>query len=988
MGIAWLAAGIATVWVAWAKAGGKRNAAIGAAALLVLSLFYTAAPRKTAQFSLEGFSFPVERSAPTEEPALLIGSTAGAAAKLPVLRVLSETDSLDRPVALHVDPVPPDSGWGVLRLDLPPQRKPAMIGFEHPGRPFPFSNVIRLVTGDTIVVQPDGDESARKVLVVDDEGAVVGPCDLSGEPGSVFGGGRAVRTLSLLDLYHYAESRCVPLKVGEGSALWPSRAVGSTEPAIRSFLIITRQATYLAQLDPPSHVRLTGEEVPSEAIMEARGPGPATLVVLEPRFEIDFDRLYLDEVDTTHAYCETGYEGDKDAEDLSGSELCKRIKVYLVERRFHLYVKDRLLVVPEQPPIITVRPDSDADRHEPLTGLRASYTSGTDAAPAAHGRVLSFPVRLDGSEPLTVDLAFQQGEDCGSNPSPCLVATTSRGVFSYPVAALIGVGGDEGEHHLFRATIFDHPWWLGWLVIGVMVLQWGLLARNIAPGPAITMLGAIFVLLGARILFGFKVLSSYPHDPEGLVSGLIGLMLLPALFCVASATRLRRDGVARIALAIIAGSVPLIVLDSKEIISIVGWGPRKGHVGLVAALAVLLTVVVLLARRGRGWARRWLRTRAHAGGRERVRFWGPIVVLVAIRWLMAALGWERIGPVPVIAWYWPCAIIAVMPVLHHYLDRQTSVPSGWRVLGIVALTVAVVAGAPAWPRGDIGAAMVLAPAMVFAALVTWRPLIWNWGRLRTGHLSLVVVVLVLIFAAGYWGRRAALDGAYPQVEWVERWSDEGSLESETLCPSGETATAAPLDLSQYQDKLRASRTEIRRNEYFLPGASRRIGTRLGAQVDEFLSILRRYAVGASGRWRGDGYNTVAIRRYGRSEVDAQLSDGVPSVLLSSEGGIYGVLGLLLVHFAVVAALMRRQDRIAIAATGVGRPLLFAGAACVAVPAWTTFLMAAGNFGLLPLTGQSTPLLAVGSGSDVILAPALWVLGLLLTSWAAESGEER
>ena len=73
MGIAWLAAGIATVWVAWAKAGGKRNAAIGAAALLVLSLFYTAAPRKTAQFSLEGFSFPVERSAPTEEPALLIG---------------------------------------------------------------------------------------------------------------------------------------------------------------------------------------------------------------------------------------------------------------------------------------------------------------------------------------------------------------------------------------------------------------------------------------------------------------------------------------------------------------------------------------------------------------------------------------------------------------------------------------------------------------------------------------------------------------------------------------------------------------------------------------------------------------------------------------------------------------------------------------------------------------------------------------------------
>ncbi len=172
----------------------------------------------------------------------------------------------------------------------------------------------------------------------------------------------------------------------------------------------------------------------------------------------------------------------------------------------------------------------------------------------------------------------------------------------------------------------------------------------------------------------------------------------------------------------------------------------------------------------------------------------------------------------------------------------------------------------------------------------------------------------------------------------------------------------------------------------LPGAAARSGTRVGSQVHESLAILRRYAAGPPGAGvLGSGYLTVPLRRYGDAEVDAQLSDGPVSVLVAAEGGSAGLLGLLALHLCLLGAALPPLAARARGAEGGTRARVFGAVAALSLPAWTTLLMAGGNVGWLPLTGQSTPLLSVLSGSDLLLAPLMWGLGLRWASVLEPSG---
>jgi hypothetical protein len=96
-----------------------------------------------------------------------------------------------------------------------------------------------------------------------------------------------------------------------------------------------------------------------------------------------------------------------------------------------------------------------------------------------------------------------------------------------------------------------------------------------------------------------------------------------------------------------------------------------------------------------------------------------------------------------------------------------------------------------------------------------------------------------------------------------------------------------------------------------------------------------------------------------------------------------VFGLLALHGLLLHALVSRHSELLQRLRGPDRALSFVALAAGGVPAWTTLLMTGGNFGVLPFTGQSTPLLVVLSGMDLIVAPTLWVLALGATRLAEE-----
>jgi hypothetical protein len=361
-----------------------------------------------------------------------------------------------------------------------------------------------------------------------------------------------------------------------------------------------------------------------------------------------------------------------------------------------------------------------------------------------------------------------------------------------------------------------------------------------------------------------------------------------------------------------------------------------------------------------------------------VSFWAVAVALSALviaRLGLAYAGWERVGGVAVSLIYWPTVIVLLGCVVAHSVDsaagdhfRRASARrhASWVV---PALAVCAVGAQGLVLFGDTGAALVLFPPLFTAA---WWSRAVSPGKLRVGALLGVSAI------AGGLAYGVFADASYPPVGAHELWrprKQANSLRS-PICPAPDRENEdTPLDLSDFGDIFQRRNVRVRLDEIFVANAANRLGTRVGAEVHESIRIRNRYAAGLEPTLLGTGFLSATVRRFGNAEVRALLADGAPSVLLAAEGGTASVLGLALLQLAALLAVVRTVDARTHVSSAPPCGAVFVAVACTALPTWATLLMLGGNFGVLPFTGQNTPMLSVQSGFDLLLAPVLWCIAL-------------
>ncbi len=368
-----------------------------------------------------------------------------------------------------------------------------------------------------------------------------------------------------------------------------------------------------------------------------------------------------------------------------------------------------------------------------------------------------------------------------------------------------------------------------------------------------------------------------------------------------------------------------------------------------------------------------------------------LAVAIVLRAWAAWGGRERIWGFQVVLLYWPLVIVVMTLLLHRVLAPEAADATTrreWLARWMakwapVWLPVAVVgcAAVQAFPPGDKGAALALFPALAIGWFAI-SPRLLRSKRAKGSSFLLVSVAVTLAAALSLWWGGRVTHG-YPPVDPHLPWEDaEGLRTSERgqICPGDRAGSDAPFSLDDHPMAVSLRNTEVRRDDYLRPGAANRAGTRVGSQVHESLAIMRRYAAGPGDSWIGSGYRTVDVRRYGIAEVRAQLFDGVPAVLVASEGGTVGLLGLFGLFGLVFVALVRGLAP----GRGGDDAARFGAFAAGLLPVWTAWMMLGGNLGVLPFTGQSTPLLAVLSGTDMVLAPILFAISLGLARLAAPS----
>jgi hypothetical protein len=766
----------------------------------------------------------------------------------------------------------------------------------------------------------------------------------------------------VLDLYHYETGRCVPQPVDESTPFWARRdGRGGWYLPLRSFVWLRGGEARLALLDPPETLELRGAQAEPAVGVVAEGPGPHRVQVLEARVDVPYD---------VPCQAEAQARGD-----LSGGALCKRLRVSFRLPSLDLFLTpERLVVVPPVPPAITVDAACDGRARCGLADLQAAYFKETELDVKPNVPLLWFGLTAAGGEPLAAHLRFDDdARACGRTPPPCLVVGTRDGSFVHPAAGRLALGSADGEQVYLRATLLALPWWLAGLLVGLLLVSaalWARLAEGALGRLTVATVAVAAVLLSARALFGFKLLARYPHDPEGLAGTLLGWVVLPtALACAARADDAR--GAWRAVVALLPGLALLAVLWRSDIVTL----SSRLALSLALGLSALLVLSLSIARWGRaGWER--------LNARPEWRHWVTLLALVAVARLgLAVVGFERVFDVPLLALYWPASIVLLGLVLRR-VDGAAPWPAWLPAGSVPALALTAVVAAQALGRGDTGAAFVLAPPLALAAAFVWGARTLPLGA---RPLRLAAAALVLAAAGGAYAYHAHLDRLYPAVAAERVWSarDEEHKGRGYLCPEDDETRLAALDLTPHAPVFDHGNLAVRGDDYLLAGAANRAGTRVGAEVHEFMAVLRRYAAGPTDDLAGAGYLGAEVRRYGAREVQAQLADGVPSLLVAAEGGSLAVLGLLGLHALLLHAFASRHAELAQVLRGPDRALGFIALACAGVPAWTTLLMVGGNFGLLPFTGQSTPLLVVFSGMDLVVAPALWVIALGATRLAEE-----
>lgn len=1044
MGLAWLvAAGL--LFLAGRRSDGQSGrqnldlTTVAALAFFLLALGSTAIDLPLAKFTLEGFRFPQPSSAgdlSKSRPILSLGSdTVDDDRPITTLEVpgIYPEDGLIDVLARQTT-----GGWDVeLRPrvveraapDQAPQRETKgfpLIGIPDKDRAFTQSNIHRLRGDETIVICPGGqprpqvkseDGASREdhsaflegpgeagcfetplPLKLTEDHVEIGPCNLNYE---AFGelsdtslslGEVRERAVALLDLYHYDDA-CRPYRIDEGTAFWPRRdGAGGHVDVLRSFFILREEGVWLVRRDPESILKVEGlDNDPKLKISEVDA---FDIEIIDPVLQPVFDSIELEsltpatereaargcEVDSNAPepagqVCREGYAGEDGTESYSGKRLCKRVPVTYsprTSRTVHVRLGDAPMVFPPgNAPSVTLRPVGCSDPPCGVSDVRATYLSGSDVRVDVDDPTLSFPVTLAQGEPLVASIKFSEDpERCEEDPGPpCAVVTTRNGTWVFGTNQVLPLGDRQGERHLLRIVLFWTPWWLVAIIVGMFLLQSVLLPVE-EKGPFLVVVSFIQVLLAARALYGFKVMAGFPHDAEGVVSAVLGAAVIPvALRITARSFTAKAVGEATVCLFVCAlpiagvfwkGTLPLQF--DVETISVFG--------GLAACLGLSLVVASSSL-----WGAQLAKQLMGDLGPIAERFFGGVLLAaVALRIALATLGRERMFGIPVILWYY--SLILIFGAGYLLATRKHRLLKGTVLVFAASILQGVISG------GDKGAAMVLLPALAAALLFSW------WSEIKTLSRRVGIGILVGLAALGSVSagglvlvRQDVDQNVLAKVG--ERPDDWGPSPTGYHCPVRTNAVeSGTFDFEGPAQAFGWSNVWIRFWEYLVPQAANRVGTRMGSQVYESMEVMRRYSAGSRSQPFGNGYLETTIRRYGQSEVDAQLFDGVPSVLVASESGTGGLVGLLLLGLALLWSVttfledeVPPEHKLEDAQIPVRRVLAFVALAAILIPIWTTFLMVGGNVGVLPFTGQSTPMLSVRSGADLILTPFLLIIGL-------------
>ncbi|MEM7676641.1 MAG: hypothetical protein AAF449_11630, partial [Myxococcota bacterium] len=345
-----------------------------------------------------------------------------------------------------------------------PKDLDVFVGLEDPDHPFPYDHIYELTDGDKIDVCPKGDRCpSRRIDIKQVRGRwFVGPCALSGW----FGGEMrdSTRTLSLLDLYHYAPDRCSPQRVTRSTALWVQDLGGeeSDRDDVQSFFIYKEGRLFFAWVDPRSLVDVSFDDRQSEAVTRKVSTDSALRIKMmwkERRFLKD--RIY-DDPSIDEPLC--GYADTPDEADYSGRRLCKRIRVYLPETELRVALTDnvRITLPPADAPAVSLSCSVPPRTLDPLsatrercdeTPLAAAYAANTRFRPLGVPTI-SFPVSLVAGEPISEVLRIERGSDCGRLAPPCLVAKGRAKERAYPIGQVAAIGSGASEHHLIDTTFF------------------------------------------------------------------------------------------------------------------------------------------------------------------------------------------------------------------------------------------------------------------------------------------------------------------------------------------------------------------------------------------------------------------------------------------------------------------------------------------------------------------------------------------------------
>ena len=1015
MGLAWLSAAALIAILAWRG----RRVSRGLALLVALApawLFMMVSLRsvdnglKILRLRLRGFEV-VNRDATDfrladaqvqltrDRPAIAIDGVEGFGAAVDVrvdrilVRTATATMDADERTAFSV------------KLSYPAELG-VFIGLEDPDHPFPYNRIYELADGDTITVCPGNDRCETRAIQVQKIGGrwSVGPCALSGW----FGGEmqESTRTLALLDLYHYADDRCAPRRVTAATALWVHEVGGDrpTEDDVHSFFLYKQGRLFFALLDPVDvvHTNFHGHRV-SEAVTEMTSTSEPVRIKMMWKDRRFLKERIFDDPAVDQPLCD--YADTSEESDYSGRRFCKRLRVYLPETELHVSLGDnvRVSIPPSQAPAVSLSCSDPPLGLDPIAATRERCASAPlTAAYAANTRfrpdgvpLLSFPTRLVAGEPISEVIRIEHGPDCGQLARPCLVAKGRAKERAYPIGTIAALGSGDSERHLIDSTFFDSTRWL-WLFLAAASLQvlliFGLrdpLEARVPLYPA-AIVSASLLLLTVRLLFAYKVVALFPHDQEAIDLAVSAILIVPALLAAFAwpnrpadpdepaprssmwpldAPPLRGLRAAIVGAAVLLLSARLAITSPPDRVLITGWllglvsvsvvasGLLGGLAGHLRAAATTLQRVLPLERLktddGTLVPEDWL--------------WGGLALLLGVRGLLAVYGRESLGGVRVLLWFLPVMFLLTGLVL----ARLQRTPR--RAL---AATVAIAAVAFVAQWTDKGAGVVVCvPIVAVGLFLSARGL-----RDTSASRVIVGVVAVAMLSAGaVWSWARITEASLPPVrDGPTRWKVLGQADGgkNLMCPVDPKIEDGPVDLERYTDLFELSNTEVRLREFLVPGAATRIGTKVSTRVAESLAIMRRYAAGKETSFWGSGYLSAPVREYGRHELRALLSDGVASVLVASEGGTAGMLGLMGLYLLLLWIALRHAGLLS-----DGRAVSFEktwpGLVALFSLAWMTWFMCAGNIGLLLFSGQNVPYLVVQSGMDTVLPTILFALALTL-----------